>query len=336
MPSRPPPPPAGLLTTRVSPAPTTPSVPQTSPHCLLGTPWLCCEVQVCPAFRSHVSTPHMVRGRPPHSSNRALSSASRPVSPSSRQTPHRCSVTSHSTYPTLKSAASLLSPQSCSSSSAWIPSPWTAHHLLRCSGLQPGVTHHTPHGPDLLRVFDDHSPFHSLCLQSSTRSHHSILEPEQQVLRPLLHPAEESSLSGDDGADDSEVRIGSGRSFCPWKALRSQGPRVRAQTRQQAPRTLLPQFSPGHRHPRLPSPADPAQPALPAGFLHRTLSLLRLTPVLTVNVQEECRRVRGRALGQSGAVRAQQSRPPFGCVRHPCEGPHLPLLDGGVSTAEVI
>ena len=137
-----------------------PNQPSLSP----GGPRLCCEVQVCPAFRSHVSTQHMVRG--PHSSNRALSSASRAVSPSSSQTPHRCSVTSHSTYPTLKSTASLLSPQSCSSSSAWIPSPWTAHHLLRCSGLQPGVTHHTPHGPDLLLVFDDHSPFHALCLQS--------------------------------------------------------------------------------------------------------------------------------------------------------------------------
>ena len=167
-------------------------------------------------------------------------------------------------------------------------------------------------------------------------SYHSIPEPEQQVLRPLLHPAEESSFSGDGGADNSEVRISSGCSFCPWKALRSQGPRVKAQTHQRAPRTLLPHFAPSHRRPSLPSPADPAQPALPAGFLHRTLSLLRLTPVLTVNIQEECRRVRGRALGQSSAVRAQQSRPPFGCVRHPCEGPHLPLLDGGVSTAEVI
>ena len=50
--------------------------------------------------------------------------------------------------------------------------------------------------------------------------------------------------------------------------------------------------------------------------------------------RKSARRVRMRALGQSGSVRAQQSRPPFGCARKPRKVPHLPLLDGSVSPAE--
>lgn len=309
---------------------------QTTPHCLLGTPLLCCEVPVCPALHSHVTTQHSIRGLPLHSSTWDLSSASRPVSPTSHQTPHRCSVTSHSTHPTLKSAPSLFSSQSCSSSSAWIPSPWRVHHLLRCSGLQPGVikvprapprlTHHTPHRPDLLRVFEDHSSFHSLCLQFSTRSHHFMPEPEQQVLGPLLHPAAQSSLSGDGGTDSPEEKTGSGRAFYPWKALQSQGLGSEPRRANRLPGRRASASPPATC---LPSATNPTHPALPAGFLHRTLSLSGLHP----SPHRE-RPGRMSTLGQSGSVRAQQSRPPFGCARNPRKVPHFPLLDGSISPAE--
>ena len=259
-------------------------------------PLLCYEVQGCPALCSRATTQHSVHGLPPHSSTWELSSASRPVSPTFHQTPHSCSVTSHSTHPTLKSAPSLHSPQSCSSSSTWVPSPWRAHHLLRCSGLQPGVskaprapprlTHHTPQGPDLLWVFDDHSPFHSLCLQSSTRSHHFIPEPQQQVLKPLLHPAAQSSPSGDGGTDSPEVKISSGCSFCPKKALRSQGlgsePR-RANSLPGRHPSAFPQ-----PHPRL-LPQTPLTLLCPQAFFTGHFLCLDCTPVFTGHVQEECK-----------------------------------------------
>ena len=111
-------------------------------------------------------------------------------------------------------------------------------------------------------------------------------EPEQQVLRPLLHPAAQSSLSGDGGADSPEVKTGSGRSFYPWKALWSQGIGSEPRRANRLP-GRRPSTSP-QPHARL-LPQTPLVLLCPQAFFTGHFLCLDCTPVLTGNVQEECK-----------------------------------------------
>ena len=104
--------------------------------------------------------------------------------------------------------------------------------------------------------------------------------------------------------------------------------------------------------PDAPTGSQEGAPPLPPGNMpafchkpHSSCSARRLSSQDTFSVwtapqssqgtsRKNASRVRTRALGQSGSVRAQQSRPPFGCARKPRKVPHLPLLDGSVSPAE--
>lgn len=195
----------------------------------------------------------------------------------------------------------------------------------------PRLTHHTPHGPDLLWVSDDHSPFHSLCLQPSTRAHHFTPEPGQQVLKPLLRPAARSSPSGDGGTDirrgESAPGARAARRRHRGAGASAQSPGAPAASQEDAP-PLPPSHTPAFCH----------KP-------HSSCSARRLSSQDTFSVwtapqssqgtsRKSVSRVRARALGQSGTVRAQQSWPPLGCLRNPPKVPHLPLLDGSVSRAE--